>query len=211
MGDKWRKEKGKRERERKSEVTKGSKQRRGVGVKVNKKISLLLLRPTAAAWNVAAEKPQSAGERVRRGSVSGLRQWPLDFALRGCSVPPRRQRHALRRFLRVSPGRVVRAVASCGPGCVLWDGADSAVPVHALEHDQDAEPPPSQHAGQRGSGHRTVRGVARWGTFIHLQLYWVWNLRAEQPRSPLETTLNFCLLRKDERKKCMHFLRSCKM
>jgi len=51
-------------------------------------------------------------------------------------------------------------VAACGSGGVLRTGADPAVPVHALEHDQDAEPPPPQHPGQRGAGHRAVRGAA---------------------------------------------------
>lgn len=60
----------------------------------------------------------------------------------------------------MSAGRVLRAVAACGPGCVLRAGPDPAVPVHAVEHDQDAEPFAPQHAGQRGSGHRAVRGAA---------------------------------------------------
>lgn len=33
------------------------------------------------------------------------------------------------------------------------------VQVHAVEHDQDAQPPPSQHAGQRRARHRAVRGA----------------------------------------------------
>lgn len=72
----------------------------------------------------------------------------------------RTQRHALPGTLRVPAGRVLRAVAGRGPGGVLRVGADPAVPVHAVEHDQDAEPPPPQHAGQRGAGHRAVRGAA---------------------------------------------------
>lgn len=127
-------------------------------MKVNKKkISLLLLRPTAAAWNVAAEKLQSAGKKTR----VGIRFRVCVTLLRVAVVPPRRQRHALRGSLGVPPGRVLRALASCGSGGVLRDGADPAVPVHAVEHDQDAEPPPSQHAGQRGAGHRAVRGTPR--------------------------------------------------
>lgn len=70
-------------------------------------------------------------------------------------------KHALPGTLRVSAGRVLRPVAGGGgPGGVLRVGADPAVRLHAVEHDQDAQPPPPQHAGQRGAGHRAVRGAA---------------------------------------------------
>lgn len=71
-------------------------------------------------------------------------------------------RHALPGALCVFAGRVLCAVAVCGPGGVLRVGADPAVPVHAVEHDQNAEPPPPQHAGQRGAGHRAVWRAAGW-------------------------------------------------
>lgn len=54
-------------------------------MKVNPKISLLLLRPAAAAWNVAAQKPQPAGKE--RASVSAVRS-PLSstLSLRGSDM-----------------------------------------------------------------------------------------------------------------------------
>lgn len=70
------------------------------------------------------------------------------------------RRHAPARTLRVSAGRVVRAVAGRGQRGVLRAGADPPVSHHAVEHDQDAQPPPPQHAGQRRAGHRAVRGAA---------------------------------------------------
>lgn len=69
-------------------------------------------------------------------------------------------RHAPPQTLRVSAGRVVRALAGGGQRGVLRAGADPAVSRDAVEHDQDAQPPPPQHAGQRGAGHRAVRGAA---------------------------------------------------
>lgn len=86
----------------------------------------------------------------------------MDLTLRECPSLHRQRlseptdRHALPGTLRVSAGRVLRAVAGCGPGGVLRAGADPDVPVYAVEHDQDAEPPPPQHAGQRGARHRAV-------------------------------------------------------
>ena len=40
--------------------------------------------------------------------------------------------------------------------CRMRVGPDPAVWLHALEHDQDAQPSAPQHPGQRGAGHRAV-------------------------------------------------------
>uniref|UniRef100_A0A8D2MY93 Secreted frizzled-related protein 3 n=1 Tax=Zonotrichia albicollis TaxID=44394 RepID=A0A8D2MY93_ZONAL len=59
------------------------------------------------------------------------------------------------------PGRAAAAGAAArGPGGGLRAGAHPALQAAALEHDQDAEPPAPQHAGQRRAGHGAVRGAA---------------------------------------------------
>lgn len=111
------------------------------------------------------QKSPSQQENLDPNLDLTLREWPrLYWSTNSAAVtsvsPFWTNRHALPGTLRVSAGRVLRAVASWDPGGVLWVGADSSVPVHAVEHDQDAEPPPPQHPGQRGAGHRAVRGTA---------------------------------------------------
>jgi len=44
-------------------------------------------------------------------------------------------------------------------GRVLRAHPHPHVQVHAVEHDQDAQPPSSQHSGQRRARHRAVRGA----------------------------------------------------
>ncbi len=70
------------------------------------------------------------------------------------------QKHVFLRDVHLRPGhRLSPGDPPRHRGRVLRAHPHSHVQVHAVEHDQDAQPPPSQHAGQRRARHRAVRGA----------------------------------------------------